>query len=93
MSGRTGLKACERMFWSAKCEKVASRSWVRIWEKGGESIKSEVSSKRLRRGGGIIADEDGRGDDGSDEVLVVAIRGEGDELWASMLASRRMEAS
>lgn len=93
MSERAGLKACERMFWSVKCEKVASRSWVRIWEKGGESIKSEVSSRRLRRGGGIIADEDGRGDDGGDGMLVVAVGGEGDELLVSMLASRRMEDS
>lgn len=92
ISGRAGLKALKRMFWSIKCEKVASRSWVRIWEKGGESTKSEVSSRRLRRGGGIVADEDGRGDDGGDGMLAV-IGGEGDELWVPMLASCRMEAS
>lgn len=87
------MKACERMFWSVKCENVASKSWVRIWEKGGESTKSEVSSRRLRRGGGMVADEDGRGDDGGDGMLVVAVGGESNELWVSMLASRRMEAS
>lgn len=83
------MKACERIFWSVKCEKVASKSWVRIWEKGGESTKSEVSSRRLRRGGDMVAEEDGRGDDGGDGF----VGGESDELWVSMLASRRMEAS
>lgn len=87
------MKARKRMFWSIKCEKVASKSWVRIWEKGGESTKSEVSSRRLRRGGVIVADEDGRGDDVGDGMLAVAIGGEGDELWVPMLASCRMEAS
>ncbi len=93
MRGRASLKARERMFWSIKCEKAASRSWVRIWEKGGESTKSEVSSRRLRRGGGIVADKGGRGDDVGDGMLAVAIGGEGDELWVPMLASRRIEAS
>lgn len=64
---------------------------MRIWEKGGESTKSEVSSRRLRRGGGIVADEDGR--EGGDGILLVAVGGEGDDLWVSMLASRRMEVS
>lgn len=93
MRGRASLKARERMFWSTKCEKAASRSWVRIWEKGGESTKSEVSSRRLRRSGGMVADEGGRGDDVGDGMLAVAIGGEGDELWVPMLASRRIEAS
>lgn len=66
---------------------------MRIWEKGGESTKSEVSSRRLRRSGGIVADEGGRGDDGGDGMLAVDIGGEGDELSVPMLASRRIEAS
>lgn len=66
---------------------------MRIWEKGGESTKSEVSSRRLRRGGWIVADESGRGDDVGDVMLAVAIGGEDDELRVPMLASRRIEAS
>lgn len=88
-NGRAGLKACERIFWSVKCEKVTSKSWVRIWENGGESTKSEVSSRRLRRGGDMVADEGGRRDDGWDGIF----GGESDELWVSMLASQRTEAS
>lgn len=91
--GRGSLKARERMFSSIKWEKVASRSWVRILEKGGESTKSEVSSRRLRRGDGIVPDEERRGDDGGDGMLAEAIGGEGDELLVPMLASCRMEAS
>lgn len=91
--GRASLKARDRIFWSIKCEKALSRRWVRIWEKGGDSTKSEVSSRRLRSGGGIIADEGGRGDDVGEGMLAVATGGEGDELWVPMLASCRIEAS
>lgn len=66
---------------------------MRIWEKGGDSTKSEVSSRRLRSGGGIVAGEGGRGDNGGDGKLAVATGGKVDELWVPMLASCRIEAS
>lgn len=47
---RESLKACERRFWSVRRENVVSRSRVRIWEKVGESMRSEVSSRSRRRG-------------------------------------------
>lgn len=39
---------------------MVSSKRVRIWEKGGESMRSEVSFRRWRRGGEIVS-EDVRG--------------------------------
>lgn len=50
---RESLKACERTFWSVRRENVVSRRRVRIWEKGGESMRSDVSSRSRRRGGEV----------------------------------------
>lgn len=61
--GESGsLKACERRFWSVRYENVVSRRRVRIWEKGGESTRSDVSSRSRRRGGEV----DVRGRDGEE---------------------------
>lgn len=51
---RESLKACERRFWSVRRENVVSRRRVRIWVKGGESMRSEVSSRSRRRGGEVV---------------------------------------
>lgn len=47
------LKACERRWWSVRWEKTVSRVRVRICEKGGESMRSAVSSRRRRREGEV----------------------------------------
>ncbi len=51
------LKAWVASFWSTRMEKLASRSLVRTCVKGGESIRSEVSSRRRRRG--LVVDVSG----------------------------------
>ena len=43
------LNAWERSLSSMRWEKETSRSRVRMWEKAGESIRSDVSFKRRRR--------------------------------------------
>lgn len=58
---RESLKACERRFWSVRRENMVSRRRVSIWEKGGESMRSEVSS-RSRRRGGVVVEEGGEGE-------------------------------
>lgn len=47
------LKACERRCWSVRWEKLVSRMRVRICEKGGDSMRSAVSSRRRLREGEV----------------------------------------
>lgn len=85
------LKACERRFWSVRRENVVSRRRVRIWENGGESTRSEVSSRSRRRGVEVGA-ENGDGAEGGEgmnaEFAVVVDGGVVD-----MPDSRRTESS
>lgn len=68
VGGRGSLKAWVAVLTSMRVEKAASRSLVRTWVKGGESIRSEVSSRRRRRGvgvgllGGVVAVGGGEAD-------------------------------
>jgi len=71
------LKAWERSFWSVRWEKVVSRRRVRTWVKGGESMRSDVSSRRRRRGAGEEGVVAGRGDVGGEGRVVGSIGGDG----------------
>lgn len=50
---RGRLKACVRRWWSVRWEKRVSRIRVRICEKGGDSMRSAVSSRRRLREGEV----------------------------------------
>ena len=65
---RGRLKACARRFRSVRQEKVASRRRVRICEKGGESMRSAVSSRRRRRGGAVVCWM-GEGEEGGEGIV------------------------
>lgn len=88
---RESLKACERIFWSVRRENVVSRRRVRIWEKGGESMRSDVSS-RSRRSGGEVDVRGGYGEAGGEGMNVgfEAVEWGG---GVDMPDSRRIESS
>lgn len=52
------------------CEKVASSRRVRTWVNMGESIRSEVSSRRRRKAGEDVDVGGGGGEAGGDGMLV-----------------------
>ena len=69
---------------------MVSRRMVRIWENGGESIRSEVSSRRCRRGGEIDAMEDGAEESGGTAGVDVFVIWGGEEFGGvNMPDSRR----
>lgn len=80
---RGSLKASVRRWWSMRREKRVSRIWVRICEKGGDSIRSAVSSRRRRREGEVEEDVEevgwvagGEEEEEEERGIVVAVVGE-----------------
>ena len=69
------LKAWERSFSSARWEKDTSRRRVNMWEKVGESMRSDVSLRRWRRAG---CEEGGAGEGDGVQVGTGSCRGDGE---------------
>ena len=90
------LKASERILSSVRRENAASKTRVMTCVKRGDSIRSDVSSRRRRSGGAELSEGEVRGETGGEGIVVGVCGGGGEDEKGDVVEtpdSRRTESS